>query len=488
MGSNQEPNCTLYVRHLPSELNKSEKEDLLTHFGASRVKVMGNKGPMRHAAFASYPDNESAKKALTQLHQLEVLGCKLVVEFAKNAQSENFPSQLEKTRKKTADGSRVLQETKEENADEYLPIENTFKTWRMEYPRNPKLHYLYPPPTVSIVTNIANALASYPKFYVQVLHLMNKLNLPAPFGPVTSTPPIPDDKEDTHMLGADQLEAEEMEVTSEEESEIESDTENKGSVSVKEGTATKRPMKRKSRLPRKRLKIAPLVPQTETVYAKPVQGISTQDVFEQPTTQVQSKKIELKLPELVNTKEGETEHPDLLSMVESAEETAAEETGESGFGKIEPVEKPPPEEELRESDLPYTVDPSKFLSLDDLKNGKISKSEMKNFSVFKNYKSGEIASRLYIKNLAKQTTEQDLVNIYGSFVNWDKELEKNIFDIRLMKEGRMKGQAFVTFSNETSANKALKETNGFVLNSKPMAVQFARSAKAKETNEKSTKK
>lgn len=38
----------------------------------------------------------------------------------------------------------------------------------------------------------------------------------------------PDDKEDTYMLGADQLEAEEMEVTSEEESEIESDTENKG--------------------------------------------------------------------------------------------------------------------------------------------------------------------------------------------------------------------------------------------------------------------
>lgn len=31
---------------------------------------------------------------------------------------------------------------------------------------------------------------------------------------------------------------------------------------------------------------------------------------------------------------------------------------------------------------------------------------MKNFSVFKNYDSGEIASRLYIKNLAKHTTEQ----------------------------------------------------------------------------------
>lgn len=47
-------------------------------------------------------------KALTQLHQLEVLGCKLVVEFAKNAQSENFPSQLEKTRYAQLDLDSVL--------------------------------------------------------------------------------------------------------------------------------------------------------------------------------------------------------------------------------------------------------------------------------------------------------------------------------------------------------------------------------------------
>lgn len=48
------------------------------------------------------------------------------------------------------------------------------------------------------------------------------------------------------------------------------------------------------------------MPLSEIVYAKPVQGLSTQDVFEQQTTQVQHKKIELKLPELVNSKEGET--------------------------------------------------------------------------------------------------------------------------------------------------------------------------------------
>ncbi|XP_078323610.1 RNA-binding region-containing protein 3-like isoform X2 [Crassostrea virginica] len=480
MGANSDQNCTLYVRHLPSDLTNNEKEDLLLHFGATSVKVMGNKGPMKHAAFATFPDNESAKKALIQLHQLDVLGCKLVVEFARSDQSKNFPSQLEKRRKKLVDGSNFPQEIIEEKADEYLSTEDTFKTWRMAYPRNPKLHYLYPPPTVSIVTNIANALASYPKFYVQVLHLMNKMNLPAPFGPVTSTPPIPGEKEDTLILGEDLLEAEEMEVTSEEESEIESDEENKGTGNVSKEIATKRPIRRKARLPKKRLKLAPFVPPPVQIPAKPEQLLSTQDVFEQPTTQVQQKKIELRLPDLpvTNPRDGDSE----------STEQNLENAGEGGFGKIQPVEKPPPEQELRDSDLPYTIDPDKFLSLDSLKNGKISRSEMKSFSVFKNYKSGEVASRLYIKNLAKNTTEQDLLNIYGGFVNWDDDLEKNIFDIRLMKEGRMKGQAFVTFASENSADKALKETNGFVLNSKPMAVQFARSAKAKEPSEKTVKK
>ncbi|XP_062567092.1 RNA-binding region-containing protein 3-like [Saccostrea cucullata] len=488
MGTTSEPSCTLYVRHLPSELNNNDKEDLLVHFGATKVKVMGIKGPMKHTAFATFSDHESAKKALNQLHQLEVCGCKLIVEFAKSTQRKNFPSLLENKRKPPVESSDNLQETKDDKPEEYLPTENTFKTWRMEYPRNPKLHYLYPPPTVAIVTNIANALASYPKFYVQVLHLMNKMNLPAPFGPVTSTPPIPGDKEDTLMLGKDQLESEEMEVISEEESEMESESENNGNV--KEKIAVKRPLKRKSRLPKKKLKLAPLVAPSETPPVRPTQVIHAQEVFEQPTSQVQSKKIELRLPEAVLPRDEDkvVEPPDLLSVVESAEQTGGEEGGESGFGKIQPVEKPPPEEELRESDLPYTVDPELFLSLDEIKKGRISQSEMKNFSVFKKYEAGEVAGRLYIKNLAKNTTEQDLVNIFGGFVNWSDELEKNIFDIRLMKEGRMKGQAFVTFANEKSAHKALKETNGFVLNSKPMAVQFARSAKAKEPNEKPSKK
>ena len=44
------------------------------------------------------------------------------------------------------------------------------------------------------------------------------------------------------------------------------------------------------------------------------------------------------------------------------------------------------------------------------------------------------------------------------------------FDIRLMKEGRMKGQGFIIFPTEEAAEKALHDTNGYVLNGKPMAV------------------
>lgn len=37
---------TLIVRHLPRELNRDEKEDLLKYFGASAVRVLSEKGAL----------------------------------------------------------------------------------------------------------------------------------------------------------------------------------------------------------------------------------------------------------------------------------------------------------------------------------------------------------------------------------------------------------------------------------------------------------
>ena len=85
-----------------------------------------------------------------------------------------------------------------------------------------------------------------------------------------------------------------------------------------------------------------------------------------------------------------------------------------------------------------------------------------------------------MKNIAKTVTDKDLHYIFGKYVNWNIEAEQAMFDIRLMQEGRMKGQAFITLPSEMAAKQALRDTNAYVLNDKPIVVQFARSAKPKE--------
>lgn len=71
---------------------------------------------------------------------------------------------------------------------------------------------------------------------------------------------------------------------------------------------------------------------------------------------------------------------------------------------------------------------------------------------------------------------KDLEYIYNRYKS-----EKNPLDIRLMQEGRMKGQAFVTLGTLEVAQQALKETNGFILKDKPLVVVFAKTAPTKKT-------
>lgn len=51
---------------------------------------------------------------------------------------------------------------------------------------------------------------------------------------------------------------------------------------------------------------------------------------------------------------------------------------------------------------------------------------MKLLPVFKNYAPGTPSSRLYIKNLAKTIRESDLKHIYGRYVTWTSEEERNM--------------------------------------------------------------
>ncbi|XP_063768276.1 RNA-binding region-containing protein 3 isoform X2 [Eleginops maclovinus] len=485
---------TLLIRHLPSELSQGEKEDLLKYFGAETIRVFSNTGRLKHAAFASFRSDKSAAKALQRLHQLEILDKTLVAEFAKG---QDHVTVL-KDPSVSVSGKHVRKEQKKQETKlPNIPLIETgiAPDLGLKFQSNPTLKYLYPPPSNGILTNITHALISVPKFYVQVLHLMNKMNLPCPFGPITARPPMYE-----HLPPAPPfpmpppfppeyppLPEEEMEMSSGEESEYESgEDEDKERIVRLMGLvnqACKRPLRPKTASKRKKPRIKDLLyaPKADSQSAPVLQP---SDVFEQPPSAGQ-KKIEfhIAVPEVAATEEGrgpcqsedEGREVDELEPPPSSDQEVTE---PEGFGKLYPSTQASQQEEEHsdeEQDLPSDV-----ISRKELEKGRLSRDEIKRMSVFKNYDSGEPTCRLYVKNIAKQVEEKDLKYIYGRYVNPSSEAERNMFDIVLMKEGRMKGQAFVGLPSEQGAEKALRETNGYVLYDKPLVVQFARSARPKE--------
>lgn len=361
---------------------------------------------------------------------------------------------------------------------------NAVAKWNLDYPLDPQLQYVYPAPTVTILTNIVNALAAVPRFYVQVLHLMNKMNLPAPFGLQTLTPPIPDDippplpPETAKPPEPDVLDREDMEFsTSSEESELESDTEN--ARKVLEAEPTKRSRKREHQSRRKKLRLQiQMQAQMQAITGimqKPVAATqNVEDVFEQAQPAAAKKIAIKKIGSEASSQPATSVSEHQLEQDESVEPERPVVVG--GFGKIHPEQRECVESE-DEGDEEWGQ--RDFISSRRLRRGRLSDKERSQLDIFKNYSPGEPTSRLYIKNLSKKATEKDLHYVFGRYIDWNVETEKSMFYVQLLT-GRMKGQAFVTLPSEQCAMDALEDTNGFQLHGKPIVVQFARSAKPKD--------
>lgn len=102
-------NDVLFIRHIPGCLSESDTEDFLKHMGAVKVSVFKSKFK-KHTAFATlvsiaytscekfqhrvtrlnfflrFQNEYAATECMHRLHQKDLLGSKLVVEFAKNHQ------------------------------------------------------------------------------------------------------------------------------------------------------------------------------------------------------------------------------------------------------------------------------------------------------------------------------------------------------------------------------------------------------------------
>jgi U11/U12 small nuclear ribonucleoprotein SNRNP65 len=295
---------------------------------------------------------------------------------------------------------------------------------------------------------------------------MNKMNLPCPFVPYVREPYATLDLQVNPNLSESKTQ-QEMEISmsnstsSESELETENEEESKSSKAIRRNELKEVKFKASSKKIKSLLKSTKLAPHKENNNKSPRRN--TDDLFD---------KISEQEKQNVSTKAS-------LNQIEYDRVVIKPQNNES-FPKILP---------LNQQNLPTEIgnkiqkeqEPKRndFISKEELEQKRLKLSELKDLPVFKNYSKGEKTSRLYIKNVSKKVTQKDLEYVYRRFVDFSTDL--NAFTVRLLQEGRMKGQAFVTFSNEDQAEKALNETNGLVIDEKPIVVQFAKSAKISST-------
>lgn len=406
----------LCIRNFPESFNESDIRDFLSRFGINNAKLIRRRKKI--SVIINVPDETLAKCILSRLHQLKILGNRLSVEYYNSQEVE------------TVDVEPVIPSDKltlNQSAQELSKFAKALHAVHpvdFSQPPPPYLKYRYPRPTREIIDSICVALESVPKFYTQVLHLMNRMNLPPPFTPKNlqrdcSVPEKKHASQQTDIVWIKQS------LLAEGESELESDEE-------------VLPIKRKFELSQNRFKPY-ILPQ---IFNAP-KNVSEPTKVPLQTRTKPTQNIILRIPEeLKTTRQTPTPPP------------------------LQKPSTPPPTTEI------------------DLLTNRIPPDQLTELPVFKNYTPGTPSNKLYLKNLAKTVTEDDLKRIFHRFaITPDPNRE---IDIKLMQSGRMKGQAFVTFSyiyeedldrlQEKPVARALRLTNGLILKDKPMVVVYGKSA------------
>ncbi|XP_072382416.1 RNA-binding region-containing protein 3 [Diabrotica undecimpunctata] len=453
---------TLKIKNLPKELSDAHKEDFARHFGASKVKIVTSRVKEKSVVYAKFDSEEYAKSVLFRLHQITVLNCRLCVEYAENDIIQGKPKQ------------KRMEEPDITSKKAFKTFVNKITSFNdsvnFHQPPPSHLKYLYPKANRATINNIVHALTTIPRFYTQVLHLMNKMNLPPPFAveqpPVRTVVPVqqpviqkPIERVNPAPVVVEKpskppLDLEPQLPISTSESELESDSED--TFRNREYMPLKRKAPQKKMIKRPKFIKPPIVPAAASL---PKTTERTENVFEKVDIQVH-KKIEVKVL------------TDVMLQAPQKEEKLKS-IGAGSPQKPEP-EKPPSPKKILVEEKPEEQDKT-AITAEELAANQINHKDLGVLPVFKNYHPGVPTCRLYIKNCAKTVVTKDLEYIYNRY-KIQKADTPSQFDIRLMQEGRMKGQAFVTLDSLELAQKAVKETNGYILKDKPLVVVFARSA------------
>ncbi|XP_078160479.1 RNA-binding (RRM/RBD/RNP motifs) family protein isoform X2 [Carex rostrata] len=374
--------ATLLVKHLPEGMTEEMLSRLFSHYGASSVRPCAG-GKLRNCAFVDFKDEATANHAQSQLNRLRFLGKVLIVERA----CKNSKIGQDETTKEILSGSNPMQNKASINQNKLAAgSEPIAPTLGVDYPFPPHLEYQYPPPDGNILTNIVNALIAVPRFYTQVLHLMNKMNIPAPFRMALPTPPLPPpvmappppplppEKPPTADLSSD-------------ESEIESSDEDD------EG--------RKRKKVKREVIVGPAVDKT----------VAHESVGLKPVTVPKEHVIKKKAPVL---------------QIKIASKSLCQGIAEESRDANEIEEST----DMKEKEMAAE---KQFATAQEIENRKMPPEEILSLPMFKKYMPGNPASVLYVKNLAKDVVSEDFYFIFGSIFG-SYEAAISGLSIKLMQE------------------------------------------------------
>lgn len=378
-----DPTCRLFIKSLPSQFSTEDTVSFLQAFGAIHVDVMSRFGKMKRSAFANFINQFEAKLAMSRLHQLKVLGARLIVLWATPKQEEHAYDSINST---------TPQDTAASSS------------------------YQFPKITDGTLANISTLISTNEQFYTQVLHVMNRMELPPPFVPEGMQPFV-------------------AMVTHKNVSPNGSDTE---------------------------LELEPLKPVYDPIPHGPVSlaGLLAKRA-EAPIEHTGGKKqkLEIKLSTGVDSSS-----PAMYSTFDTP----------LPFGILQKQDTPPDTSQEHSRMSPIQLE--SYISDRELYKDRLTPHELRTHSLFREYSIGNPSSRLYVKNLARKTTKRDLRYLYGRYVDFENEQDSANYVITLLVSGRMRGQAFVGLSSPEVARRAMEDTNGYLLYGRPMVVSFARSA------------
>lgn len=429
------------------------------------------------AVYAKFPSRQHARDALVVLHQQKLDGKRLYVEYAegngRDVTSILKRSGIGEDKRDALTCSPASSETTFN--DVVRKLYATAGDLNFHQPPPSHLRYNYPLANRDIIDSISIALETSRKFYVQVLHLMNRMNMEPPFVPgdkkLRFEPQIEvhPDQSSTSKNASTQTEKIVWEnVMRKKRKRLESDESELETTSSDDGDVTKKVTENQSKL------------LSDQASAHSIQKQRRMLKMQRIQTKANGKK-----KQAIDTNCSVSDAFDSLHSTVKAIKIIAPK-------KLQPaaIDEIPTETVLSGLNEQSTIETCGILTDAQIKENRIPDDQLKAHPLFQNYEPGVITNRLYIKNIAKEVTEDDLKAIFHRYLEENCNGVGNVrsIDIRLMQTGRMKGQAFITFTGpylECDDNvddsqkyqiiaRALRETNGLIVKNKVLVVTYGK--------------